>query len=91
MCCGHVEVMMFRVAGKEYFGASALEIVHALQEETLEHTFKSSAQFIRWSLIQLIDRIPVRELDVSDKLSDEVIALNYLYLRDECGAGELVE
>lgn len=83
--------MIFRDGEKEYFGKSALEIVVALQQEAIEHSFKSSTHFIRWSLSQLSDRIPLRELYVSDKLSDEVIALNYLCLRDECGAGELLE
>ena len=32
-------------------------------------------------------RVPLRELDVSDKLSNELLALNYLLLRDEYGAG----
>jgi hypothetical protein len=31
----------------------------------------------------------MRELDVSDKLSNEVLALNYLLLRDEYGTGAL--
>lgn len=41
-----------------------------------------------WSISQLSDRRP-RELDLSDKLREETLALNYLYLRDEYGAGGL--
>jgi hypothetical protein len=47
----------------------------------------SLRQFLLWSLSQLDNQIPSRELDVSDKLTDEVVALNYLYLRDDYGAG----
>lgn len=46
-------------------------------------------QFLRDSLEQLGDRIPLREMDVSDRLDEETLALSYLYLRDEFGAGEL--
>jgi hypothetical protein len=46
-------------------------------------------QFLLDSLEQLRDRVPLRELDVSDRLGDEMLALSYLYLRDEFGAGEL--
>jgi hypothetical protein len=41
------------------------------------------------SLGQLRDRTPLREIDVSDRLDDEMLALSYLYLRDEFGAGQL--
>ncbi|HEV2802587.1 MAG TPA: hypothetical protein VGW12_19095 [Pyrinomonadaceae bacterium] len=50
---------------------------------------KPVRQFLLESLEQLRDRIPLREIDVSDRLSDEMLALSYLYLRDEFGAGEL--
>ena len=85
--------MMFRIGEKEYAGASALEIVDALQIDMMgeQHQRLSLRHFLLWSLLQLSDRIPLRELDVSDKLSNEMLALNYLYLRDEYGAGELVD
>lgn len=82
---------MFRIGEKEYSGTSALEIVDALKIDLMgeQHQHLSLRQFLLWSMSQLSDRIPLRELDVSDKLSNEMLALNYLYLRDEYGAGEL--
>lgn len=83
--------MTFRVGKKEYWGASAREIVEALQADMLGERRQrlSLRDFLLWSLSQLGDRIPLRELDVSDKLSDEMVALNYLYLREDYGLGEL--
>lgn len=86
-----LEVMVFSAGDKEYCGSSALEIVQALKRETTrtgDHG-KPIRQFLLESLEQFRDRIPLRELDVSDRLSDEMLALSYLYLRDEFGAGEL--
>jgi hypothetical protein len=82
-------MMLFRLGEKEYSGDSALEIINALQADMLEATHMNTREFLLWSMSQLGDRIPMRELDVSDKLSNEVLALNYLYLRDQYGAGEL--
>ena len=84
--------MVFRAGGKEYRGSSAVEIVQALKREAAAKDPAAAQpvrQFLRESLAQLSDRIPLRELDVSDRLSDEMLALSYLYLRDEFGAGEL--
>ena len=85
--------MMFRISKKEYEGGSALEIVEALQRDLMgeQHQRLSLRQFLLWSMAELVDRIPLRELDLSDKLSNEMLALNYLYLRDEYGAGELLD
>jgi hypothetical protein len=83
--------MLFRIGEKEYSGESAVDIVHALQLEMLggQRQQLSLREFLLWSMSQMRDRIPLRELDVSDKLSNETLALNYLYLRDEYGAGQL--
>lgn len=85
------EVMVFRAGGKEYSGSSAIEIVQALRRDAADGngTVKTLKQFLRDSLEQLSDRIPLREIDVSDRLDEEMLALSYLYLRDEFGAGEL--
>ncbi|MBD0373669.1 MAG: hypothetical protein ICV60_22745 [Pyrinomonadaceae bacterium] len=85
--------MLFRLAGKEYHGSSALEIVNALKRDALDGETGSVTlrEFLRWSYLELSERIPLRELDVSDRLDDEMLALSYLYLRDEFGAGELLE
>ena len=83
--------MLFRIDEKEYIGQSAVDIVEALKVEIRDKEQKhlSLREFILWSMSQLSDRIPLRELDVSDKLSNEMLALNYLLLRDEYGAGAL--
>ncbi|HEX7316948.1 MAG TPA: hypothetical protein VF297_23805 [Pyrinomonadaceae bacterium] len=85
------EVMVFRAGGKEYSGSSAVEIVQALRRDAADGngTGMTLKQFLRDSLEQLSDRIPLREIDVSDRLDEEMLALSYLYLRDEFGAGEL--
>lgn len=85
------DVMVFRAGGKEYSGSSAIEIVQALRRDAADGrgTGKTLKQFLRDSLAQLSDRIPLREIDVSDRLDEEMLALSYLYLRDEFGAGEL--
>jgi hypothetical protein len=85
------DVMVFRAGGREYRGSSALEIVRALKREAEANrdTSRTVRQFLRDSLEELSDRIPRRELDVSERLDDETLALSYLYLRDEFGAGEL--
>ena len=87
------EVMVFSADDKEYRGSSALEIVQALKRETSRagDPGKPVRQFLLESLEQFRDRIPLRELDVSDRLSDEMLALSYLYLRDEFGAGKLTD
>jgi hypothetical protein len=85
--------MVFRAGGREYRGASALEIVQALRREAAgsDGARQTLRLFLRDSLERLGDRIPLRELDVSDRLDEETLALSYLYLRDEFGAGELAD
>lgn len=81
--------MLFRIGEKEYSGKSALEIIQALQLDMLHGHLMNPRDFLRWSMSQLSDVIPLRELDVSDNLSNETLALHYLYLRDEYGLGQL--
>ena len=83
--------MLFRIGEKEYSGETAVDIVHALHLDLFggQRQQLSLREFLLWSMSQLRDRIPLRELDISDKLNNETLALNYLYLRDEYGAGEL--
>ena len=84
------DVMVFRSGGREYQGTSALEIVQALRREAGgDGAGRTLRQFLLDSLEQLGDRIPLRDLDVSDRLDEETAAFSYLYLRDEFGAGEL--
>ena len=83
--------MLFKFGDKEYDGESALEIVNALKRDTLDGQSDSVTlrEFLRQSFADLSDHIHMRELDVSDRLDDETLALGYLYLCDEYGAGEL--
>ncbi len=84
--------MIFRVSGKNYHGESAAEIVRELERDTANYPLRGQPirQFLLWSLNQLRDRLPPRELELSDRLEDEALALSYLYLRDEYGAGEFL-
>ena len=86
-----IEMFKFQFKGKEYSGASAISIVRSMESDTenYPHRGRSVRQFLLWSLERLGNRIPPRDLDLSDRLDDEDLALNYLYLRDEYGAGKL--
>jgi hypothetical protein len=84
-------MLNFQFKGKKYRGASALDIVRALESEAEDypHRGQSVRQFLLWSLERLCNRLPPRDLDLSDRLEDDALALSYLYLRDEYGAGKL--
>ena len=83
--------MIFSTGTKEYHGISALEIVRAMEKDArgYPHRGRSVRQFLSWSLARLAEKIPPREMDLSDRMADEELALNYLWLRDEYGAGRL--
>jgi hypothetical protein len=83
--------MIFRVDGRQYEAETAVEIVERLKRDALGARAAGLGlrDFLRWSYARLADRIPLRELDVADALDEETLALSYLYLRDEFGAGEL--
>ena len=83
--------MLFRVNGKEYGGESALEIVRSIKRDEPDGGSGSLSfrEFLRRSLGRLSDRIHFRELDVSDRLDDETLALGYLFVLDKFGTGEL--
>ncbi len=85
--------MRFRINGTEHAGASALDIVEAMRLDAARtgHGWASSREFLRWAHAELGERIPARELDVSDRLDDDTLALGYLCLCDEYGVGELVD
>jgi hypothetical protein len=85
-------MMTFQFKGKKYRGASALDIVRALESdaENYGHRGQSVRQFLLWSLERLGSRLPPRDLDLSDRLEDDALALSYLYLRDEYDAGKLL-
>jgi len=84
--------MIFRTESKVYIGSSAVGIVADIERDNAEYPFRGRPlrHFVSWSLEQLGDRIPQRELDVSSRINDETLALSYLCLRDEYGLGALV-
>ena len=85
-------MMVFRTGKREYRGSTALDIVRALESETREypHRGKPIQIFLQWSLESLSEKIPPRELHLSGRVKAEELALNYLCLRDEYGAGKLL-
>lgn len=85
-------MLIFHFKGKKYRGASALDIVRALESDAEDYSFQGQSVrlFLRWSLERLGNRLPPRDLDLSDRLEDDALALSYLYLRDEYGAGKLL-
>jgi hypothetical protein len=85
--------MRFRIDGTEYAGASALDIVEAMRREASRkgHECPTPLEFLRRAHAELRERVPARELDVSERLSDDTLALSYLCLCDEYGVGELLD
>ena len=83
--------MIFRTGGKFYRGATAVEIARALERDAADYPYPGQTirQFLLWSLNQLRDHVPPRELDLSDRLDDEALAFSYLCLRDEYDVGEI--
>ena len=84
-------MLTFQFEGKKYRGTSALVIVREMEGDTENYPYRGESvrQFLLWSLERLCDRLPPRELDLSDRLEDGELALSYLYLRDDYGAGKL--
>lgn len=84
--------MIFLSGGKSYRGESAIEIVRGLERDAADYPSRGQSvrQFLLWSLANTRGQLHPRELDLSDSLDDEALALNYLYLCDEYGIGELL-
>ncbi len=78
-------------SNKKYLGKTAVRIVRAIELDTPEYETQNRTihDFLIWSLARMTDRIPMRELDVSPNLSDEMIAFNYLCLLDNYEIGTL--
>ena len=85
-------MMTFQFKGKKYRGASALDIIRALESDAEDYPDRGQSvrKFLLWSLERLGNRLPPRDLDLSSRLEDDALALSYLYLRDEYGAGKLL-
>lgn len=84
--------MEFRVFSRSYRGESAVEVVRALERDAAGYPNGGDTirRFLEWSLDELGGTVPPRELDLSATLDDEELALSYLYLLEEYGAGEVV-
>lgn len=86
--------MIFRFKDKEYSGATAVEVVNQMATGAADFTARSDntlQEFLEWSLKKMSDRLPPRELELSERVSDEIQARGYLSLRHDFGIGELVE
>jgi hypothetical protein len=81
--------MIFIYKNKKYLGKTAVRIVRAIESEAVDYSNKGGSvrDFLAWSLAQLADQIPLRELDVSKNLGDETIAFDYLCLLDNYEIG----
>lgn len=69
-----------------------MEVVRALERDAAEYPYRGHTirRFLLWSLGELGSTVPPREADLSATLEDEELALSYLCLLDEYGAGELL-
>ena len=86
--------MIFRFKDKEYKGATAIEVITQMADDNADFTARTGnrlQEFLEWSLKKMSDRLPPRELGLSERVSDEVQAHGYLSLRHDFGIGELVE
>lgn len=84
--------MTFRRGAVVYHGLSAAVIVRQLRHDAVGFKDHSDSlyPFLLWSLANLEDQIPFRELDVSTAVDEETLALSYLCLLDRFGVGELI-
>jgi hypothetical protein len=83
--------MIFYTGKNLYCGASAVEIAQKIERDCQAYPQKGGTvrDFIFWSLLQLEGQLPLREIAVSDKVSDETLALSYLCLLDQYRLGKL--
>lgn len=84
--------MIFRIKGISYKSRTAIELVRDLERDDKDYPSCGGAlrQYLSWSLNHLSCSVPARDLDLSDRLEDETLALGYLLLLDENGVGEMV-
>ena len=84
--------MIFWLNEKEVRGTSAVNVVRALERKDKEYRHRGGPirQYLIWSLNRLGGSVPARDLDPSDRLEDEALALHYLLLLDEYGVGKMI-
>lgn len=82
--------MTFRSGAMTYRGISASDIVRQMRQQADGFTGDAAAlyPFLLWSLSLLEDRLPFRELELSEAVDEETLALSYLCLLDRYGVGE---
>ena len=87
-----VDAMIFRFRGKEFKGVSWIDVVRSLERNDKEYRSCGGPirQYLTWSLNQLSGTVGPRDIDLSNRLEDETLALGYLLLLDEYGVGEVV-
>ncbi len=86
--------MIFRFNDKDYQGATAVDIIKRLAADTSGFIAGGSGavrEFLKWSIGSFGDRLPPRELEISDRLGDEELAHNHLLLLDEYHLGKLTD
>ena len=68
-----------------------MDIVRSMEQDAENYPSRgrSIRHFLRWSLESFGDRLPPRDLDLSDRLEENELALSYLCLREEYGVGQL--
>ena len=84
--------LIFITKNKHYSGRSAVEVVRSLERDDKAYGNGGGPirQYLHWSLNQQRCSVPARDLDLSQTLEDESLALAYLLLLDECGVGEIL-
>ena len=87
-----VDPLIFRFRGKEFNGLSWIDVVRSLEHDDKEYRSCGGPirQYLTWSLNHLSGTVEPRDMDLSDRLEDETLALGYLLLLDEYGVGEVV-
>jgi|SRR5687768_11067459 hypothetical protein len=87
-----VDLMTFRFRGKEFKGLTWIDVVRSLERDDKEYRSCGGPirHYLTWSLNQLSGTVAPRDIDLSDRLEDETLALGYLLLLDEYGVGKVV-
>lgn len=86
--------MIFKFNDKEYEGATAVDVVTRLAADAtgfIATGGNAVRDFLKWSIGKFGDRLPPRELEISDRLADEELARNHLLLLDEYRLGKLID
>ena len=73
--------MIFRFRGKEFKGVSWIDVVRSLERDDKEYRSCGGPirQYLTWSLNQLSGTVGPRDIDLSDRLEDETLALGIFF------------